>query len=776
MRNFDEAYFFDKNIKVGNSFSHQIVTTVDYTFSKTGIRENVDAVINYKQLNGSPLSGKNVSYDIQLDYRNILKGTGVTDSSGNLRIKFTNAQPFILKSGHIKTRIKIDEKAFIAKTFPVKATSNEIDVQFFPESGQLVNNLRSKVAFKATAASGLGEAVSGYVVNDLNEKVTDFTSEYAGMGSFTFVPLENKRYTAVLKFKDGSEKRIDLPKATNQGYVLSVNTADPQNVFLKVSAQKGNDNSPEELTVLAQSNGVVHYISKKALEGNTLSAIASIPKSRFPAGVVHFTLFNAAFEPLAERLVFIRNKPALNFKIATEKATYRKREKVRMDFTATDSTNNPVLGAFSVSVTDETQLPFNDVNETTILSNLLLTSELKGFIETPNYYFTDINAEKERALDNLMLTQGWRKFEWKRIRQGQFPLLAFRPETGIGISGQVVTRNGTPVAGGKVSLLSSQGTGMALDTLTDKQGRFMFDNLNFSDSTSVIVRARTANDRTNVYVDLDRLPPQVVTKNPNAASSEINVNQSLYAYLNNRNQQFEEMRKTGLFRKSLILEEVKIVDTKPKVKQSSNLNGAGNADAILVASDLTTCYNLSFCLQGRVSGVVIQSGIAYLTRNLYTYNSAPLPMLLVVDGVQVEPTYLSIINPLEVETIEVLKNIGNITIYGLNGSGGVLIITTKRGSFTGSPDSYPQGFASFKPQGYYYSRKFYSPKYDSPASTSIPDWRSTIFWEPNLLTGPDGKTSIEFYAAAKPGTYKAVVEGLDINGSLVRQVYRFNVE
>src|SRR5699024_6036370 len=123
------------------------------------------------------------------DHRNILKGSGKTDSLGNIRINFTNAQPFILKSGKINTKLKLDDKTSVTKTFPVKATSNNIDVQFFPESGSLVTYIRSRVAFKAVADDGLSRGIFGYVQNSNGEKITEFKSNMLGMGSFFLTPL-----------------------------------------------------------------------------------------------------------------------------------------------------------------------------------------------------------------------------------------------------------------------------------------------------------------------------------------------------------------------------------------------------------------------------------------------------------------------------------------------------------------------------------------------------------------------------------------------------------
>jgi len=773
MRNFDEAYFFDKTIKIGNSLSSEVISNVTYDFSKTGIKENVTASITYTDLDGKPFSEKEVEYTIELDNRNILKGNGTTDSKGNLQVRFTNAQPFILKAGKINTLLKIDTRKQVRKVFSIKATSTEVGVQFFPESGTLVGNLRSRVAFKAIGTDGLGKNITGYIRDDKANKVAEFKSEYAGMGSFLLTPLKGNVYTAVVKFEDGSEKNFDLPEPVETGYVLAINNSDSENLSVKITTTVNQD-ANDELILVAQSNGIVHFLSKNKLDKTVLAA--AIPKKRFSSGIVQFTLFNASYQPLAERLVFIRHQSPLKVDIKTEKETYSAREKVKMTLNAVDSAGKSAQGTFSIAITDESRVPFYDVNETTILSNFLLTSELKGYIETPNYYFENINSGKEKELDNLILTQGWRKFDWKQITAGIYPALTFGPEKSISISGRVFTLNGKPAAGGKVSLLSAGGTGMALDTIADALGKFRFENLFFNDSTRFIVQARSAKDKKNVEIQLDMILPQIVTKNINAATVEVNVNQSLLPYLKVRSSQFAEMRKNGQLRRSIVLSEVRVTESKKKVKNSSNLNGAGNADAVLGASDLENCSNLAICLQGRVAGLIIQNGVAYLTRSMYSSFSGAVPMQLIVDGMYMEPSYLSTIFPGDVESIEVLKGIGNTAIYGMRGGGGVLIITTKRGERNLSASSFARGIASYTPQGYYLGRKFYSPDYEVSNEGLLPDLRTTIFWAPNIITDKDGKAALEFFTADKPAIYKAVVEGLDLSGDLMRQVYRFNVK
>ncbi|HYK76965.1 MAG TPA: TonB-dependent receptor, partial [Daejeonella sp.] len=451
MRNFGEEYFFDRNISIGNSITNQVITDVKYKFSPEGNGQKVQADIRYTDLEGKPLANKEVNYNIQLDFRNIAKGKGTTNDKGILQVTFINNQPFILKSGKIFTSIKLDNTKVVSKTIPVKATSNDVDVQFFPESGDLVQGIRSKVAFKALGADGLGVKVTGFLTDSKNNKLVDFQSEHAGMGYFALMPEAGEKYTAHIRFEDGSEKTYDLPRTLLQGYVLSASNLDPNDLLIRIAASPALT-AGKEVTLMAQSNGVVKYISKVKMDMPSLNA--KIPKNRFPTGILQLTLFSPDEEPVAERLVFIQHPDSLSLNMNSEKTDFRKREKVKLSLNAKDLTGKPEVGSFSLSVIDESKVPFNEADETTIFSNLLLTSDLQGFIEQPNYYFSNINENTIRQLDILMLSQGWRRFTWKNIMAGSFHPLLFPPENNMHISGRVLANNGKPVVGGKVTLFS----------------------------------------------------------------------------------------------------------------------------------------------------------------------------------------------------------------------------------------------------------------------------------------------------------------------------------
>jgi hypothetical protein len=339
-------------------------------------------------------------------------------------------------------------------------------------------------------------------------------------------------------------------------------------------------------------------------------------------------------------------------------------------------------------------------DESNIYTTLLLTSDLVGYIEKPNYYFLNDDSKTKSALDLLMLTQGWRKIDWRKITVSQYPAPLFEAEKTMKISG-TITKGGKPVAKGKVSLFSNSGGFFATDTLSDEKGRFNFDKIAFTDSVKFIVQARTDKDKKNVQIDLDVSPRQIVTANPNSGDVEINVNETIKSYLKQSDDYFNELVKRGLLDRTITLKEVNIVEKKNPAPNSSNLNGAGRADAVVTAKDLENAFSLSQYLSGRIAGLTVQGGQAQLMRGRG-------PMAIVLDGLNMGNEFmLDDINVSDIESVEVLKSIGNTAIYGGGGMNGVLVITTKRGGGLSSTyNRYSPGIVTYNPKGFYQTRVF----------------------------------------------------------------------
>lgn len=768
MRNAGPEYFFDKTIKIGNSWANKVFTKTTYNFSKEDKAEKVSAKIQFTDKNGQPYANTEVTYEVQMNAKNLDKGKANTDTNGEVSINFSNNQQTANKSGIIIATLTLPNKEKVVKHIPITSTSNNIDVQFFPEGGNFIESLPNRIAVKAVNSTGLGENISGVIIDNDGTQVNSFETTHLGMGSLVLNPQPGKIYSAKVKFKDGSEQVIPMPKTLTSGYILSVNNTNPEKIVVKILISEDLVGTAE-LKLVAQNSGNVYFVTKSASQKQLITA--SIPKKELPSGIVQFTLFNSANVPVCERLAFVNNmEDRINTSIEDLKPSYSKRGKV--DLTLLSKVGDkPIRGSFSVAVTNTSSVKPDPENETNILTSLLLSSDLTGYIESPNYYFLDNKEKTAQDLDNLMLTQGWRRVLWKSVINNTVPVITFQPEKSLGISGTITSYGGKPLANSKVSLFSSSGGFFAIDTLTDAKGRFNFDNLLFTDSTKFIVQGRTAKNKKHVDIKLDIVPGQIVTKNKNTGDIEVNVNEALQGYLKKSNNYFDELTKRGVLERTITLKEVNIVEKRKIAEHSSNLNGAGRADFVVTAEMLENCPTLVQCLQGRVAGLIIQNGMPYLMRNM----SSGRPMQIILDGMNVGSEFLDNIVPTDVETIEVLKSIGNTAIYGSQGGGGVLVITTKRGGGNYSSTFVP-GIMTYAPKGYSPIREFYSPEYSPETPDNRSDLRSTVYWQPHLVTDTEGKGKFSFFNTDESGTYRIVVEGIDITGRLARSVYTYEVK
>lgn len=768
MRNFSEAYFYDHSFKVADVRSSQLITTTNYDFEKSTNGDLIKATLNFKNLDNYPYANKEVNYTVELENKQVHKGKGTTDDAGNLNIQFLNNRPNLSNNGILNANIKIAEHTIVKKSIPIISNANDIDVQFFPEGGDLVGNLRTKVAFKAVGKDGLGKDVSGYIQDNEGLKLAKFTTKHLGMGSFYLATSNDKTYEAVVTFSDGSEKKIPISKAKTSGLSFNVFRKSTDTLGLRIIPNEAfwSVNQDKTFNIIVQSSGNVLYSVQSKLSDRGFAF--SLPLASFPTGIIQLTLFNDALEPLAERLIFNNKHNFLQITAETDKNTYNKRDSVRLKIQTKDPSNFPVIGSFSVSVTDETKVPINEEEEHTIFSELLLNSDLQGYIEKPNYYFHNQNEEKLENLDLLMLTQGWRRFNWQDIVTNVMPPLNFKPEKTLQISGKVLN-NKKPVEEGNVTIFSSSAGLFIIQAKTDKEGRFEVDSLLFPDSTKFVVQARTIKNRKFVEIIMDDNGYPTTATSYQNGDLNYNINSSMITYLKNNKTQYEELLKYGLVSKTILLDEVKVVQKAKVLEHSTNLNGPGNADRVVTEEQLQNAPTLEIALQGMTAGLIFQNGVPYFTRNMGT------PIQIVLDGMYVEPDLLSAIVPQDVASVEILKTPSYTAIYGSYGVGGVIVINTKRGGGNSVVNVYTPGLINYMPLGYFKPKEFYVPVYDTDEAQPMADLRSTIYWNPYIITDSLGSASMKFFNADGSGNYKVVLEGMDLNGHIGRKVIRYKV-
>jgi TonB-dependent SusC/RagA subfamily outer membrane receptor len=623
----------------------------------------------------------------------------------------------------------------------IRKLKNQYSIHFFPEGGDLVNGFKSKVAFKAENKLGEGVKVSGTIYSDKNEKITEFSSVHQGMGFFSISPVKGRKYYAKLKFGSDETSKIALPEILERGVVIS---ADPfQKDYIQVTLHSNRSISENiasnEVILVGQARGEIMYISKGEIRDKPLEV--SIPKRLFPAGIVQLTIFDARGEPLCERLVFMDVAKELeqnNIKLIDRSTG----DSLFYILQISDPEGVPVQGNLSLSFREKL-INGSDSSQTNILTHLLLTSDLKGRIENPGFYFSG-NPKSDEYLDLVMLTHGWRRFDWKKILQNNFPKILHQPSLGIAIGGKI-TRDffDIPVPNSKVRLSILSSFNDVFETTTDQKGRFLFANLDYEDTMDVKIEAFKPSGGKGVLIQVgDTVVPDIVTYTNPELRKEIYKKELIKA--NNRRERIE-------FKKGY--------KGRPEPdNQMFKIHNTPN-DVIFVGEDVANYSNILDYMQGRVPGVNI-TGNRVIIRGINTFYGSTDPLFL-LDGVPIDASAVPSLNPLDIAIIEVLKG-PEAAIYGSRGANGVIAFFSRRGEFM------KRGVIDFGMLGYHKVRQFYVPDYDNwnykPQNFNIP---RTIYWNPEIKTDSRGFIAIKYKNKLKTESQVLQIEGITNNGEIL---------
>ena len=651
------------------------------------------------------------------------------------------------------------------------------DVQFFAEGGDLVEGLPAVVAFKASDASGRSLNVRGQLLNAQNTVLTTFASRHAGMGRFGLMPAAGQRYRARITLPDGSTAEYPLPAAQPSGYALHV--VDGGENFLVEARYRGPAGAaaPGPVQLLTQVRGVVAYPGPRPLVGD-IPAAWRMPKKNYPAGIVHFTLFDAAGTPRAERLAFVQNEAAgLRVSITPDQTSYEAHAPVQLTVRVADAAGQPVATTLSLGVNDAA-LGALDPNAETIASHLLLTSDLTGYVESPGYYFRTPSAATAQHLDDLLLTQGWRRFVWKAVLAGQAPALTFRPEQQLSLVGQVVSENGRrPMANSQLTFLQTRPTRNIITANTGPDGRFAFMGISVIDTALITLQARRAQGGSNVLILPDNGPAPMTQYLP--ALPPLSAAPAAVSTLVRRSRQVQaaelDLHPERAMR-SINLANVAVTAKREAVPRDDprRLYGATGGTVIDFANspNMQTGVNVLQMLQGRVSGLAVSGSPPNLSVQIRNQGTP----LFILDGQRVDADVINTLSPTDIESIEVFKG-NEAAIFG--NSGGVIAIYTKRGDpkARATDKTLAPGVAVIRLPGFYAAREFYSPRYSSLLTNPPADPRiSTLYWNPEVRTNAKGEAEIHFFTADGSGTFEAVVEGLGSSGQPGRGSSTFTVK
>jgi hypothetical protein len=676
-------------------------------------------------------------------------------SSGNYTIRaysnwMKNFSPDFYFSKQL-TIINTLKPTAISETAPHAAYS----IRFYPEGGNLVDGLSSKIAFKITNQSNEGVACSGAIINDKKDTITTFKSLHFGTGSFLLTPKNGETYYGVIKINDSVIVQ-QLPAAYNNGYVMHV--TDNGN-SLSVSVHSAEKLSSSPVYLIAQTRNVIKNAQFNRLNAGEVSF--TLDKKLLGDGISHLTIFNAEKQPVCERLVFKYPENEMIIQAKLNQDSYAQRKKAAVDLFTTDLSGQALQGDLSMSVILIDSL--QSVPEQNILNYLLLTSELKGKIESPQYYFDNNDKEAKEAVDNLMLTQGWSRFKWENVLQNKIPAFEFLPETeGILVNGTITDKKtGQPIQN-TMSFLSVPGNHFELGTaVSNSSGAVRFNMTNFFGKNDIIIQTNNPTDSnyridiTNPYSDKfssSSMPELIFQKKWEHLLLEHSINAQV---------------------EGSYLPEKKRGYSSPLYRDTTAFFGKPTLHYNL--DDYTRFVTMEEVMREYVTDVRVRkedNKFNFRVRNsLFNLFFEDKPLVL-IDGVPVyDATKIITLDPLKIKSIDVVSH----RYYkGALLTDGIVSYKTYNGDLAGY--QLDPGSIVLEYDGLQRQKEFYSPVYEGSTDSRIPDFRNVLLWVPDIKTDDNGKKSLSFYTSDLRGNYAIIIQGLTAQGLPGSSVLTFTVD
>jgi hypothetical protein len=633
------------------------------------------------------------------------------------------------------------------------------EIKFFPEGGNLVNGMQSKIAFQVVNQNGKGIPCEGVVIDDKADTVAKYATLKFGIGNFLFAPKTGQTYKAVTVLPDGEKIIRELPAAFNEGYIMHLSTSGNSQIKIRVQSS-GINPAQQTIYLFVHTRGSVKSVLSSTIQNNTADFF--VDKDKLGDGVSHFTVFNGEGQPVCERLYFKYPEQGLQIKMSVDAQEYDLRKKVTVDVTALNQDGKPMEANMSMAVYQVDSLQKTD--EVNISNYLWLSADLAGTVESPSYYFSNQDAGTEEAMDNLMLTNGWRRFRWEDILQHKKPVLQFVPEyVGHLIKGKI-TKPGSQLPAEAIEcFLSVPGKRTQFrNAISDENGLVTFDMKDFYNEGGIIVQ--TNNALNNIYnIEISNPFIEKYTNKPLPAFSFDHVNAE--AMLNHHVSFQVEKQYNSNKSKQFIL---------PAIDTSSFYY---KPDLTYLLDNYTRFTTLEEVLREYVSrvNVRIRNGKFHLQMidklKDGFFESDPLVLL---DGLPIfEIDKLMSYDPLKIRKLDVVSRkyyLGNLFFDG------ILNFTTYDGNLPGyelDPHAIIIDYDGLQLQ-----REFYSPVYETQqqADSRLPDFRNVLYWSPEIKTNAKGRQDIIFYTSDLPGKYAVVLQGLTADGKAGSQVKFFEVK
>ena len=646
----------------------------------------------------------------------------------------------------------------------------DIDVQFFPEGGHLVSGLPARVAFKAIDNTGHSIDIKGRLIDPSGALSIDIESKHDGMGDFSFIPQFGENYSVQI---EGRNKAFNLPQVEEVGYSLYAYPESEDRVVIRISTnlELGSDKGH---FLAVHSGGSLLYNLDLSLNKKVTMVI--LPTDIIPEGIFHITLFDGLANPLLERLMFKKGRGDTVI-VTTEKRDYGTREKVELKIKADNSLGRSQSGIFSLSVIDLGQA-LDYAPEQSIYSELLLTSDLKGYIDNPMYYFNDNNEYATEHLDLVMLTHGWVRFSWQDLKDDVLPSLDYFIEKGLTVSGTLYKfGSDKTISGGEVTFISNQAIPPIIaSATTSDNGKFVFEEAVVYDDDTVFFKGQRDKKRDNLMFEIDSIQYRWPSFSQSILlrGDKIDPTSNLSFLAKNERRDLIE-KAFGLDTGVTVLDPFVVDASREETKKQALLKtayGKGeDAYSFIESQSASSHTNVFSALIGKMPGVQIVDAFSPNPTKINIRQDASMgklrdPLILLDDG-EISMGTASQLDPNSISRVVVFKSLSATGLFGSAAFGGVLAFYTKGADgIVEETKKWNENFLNTTIKGAYNSsRKFYSPKYDVKSDLDIKyDQRLVLFWKPLIELDEHGEATIEFWNSDEETSILIDLQGLMSDG------------
>ena len=750
MQNFSEDYFFNAPVEIGNTIDDAVNCRIDYRPQTDGSVRCEVAMLNS---GFDPIAKCNVRYKITAGGKERERFV-TTDGSGRFDFDLAATKD---EGAQLEIESQSEDYPYL-RVFDIPLFDNGFDVQFFPEGGALLAEELQLVAFKAIGADGLGVEVSGSITDENGEKIADIASSHLGMGTLSITAQKGKTYYADMKAADKT-MRFQLPQAVESGCAVKLLQPKGRIAF---QVLRTPDIDPTRLAAVIHCRGQLDFATEDVTRPVMLST------EGMKDGIHHLSVIDRqSGEVLSQRLFFINNSGKAEGRIVGGKDKYGRRERVSLALKITDSEGNPATGDFSIAVTDRYKVS-RDSSGMDILSSLLLTSDLRGYVEQPGYYFLDRSPQRAGHLDMVMLTHGWTRWDMQSLMDGTLPDNRIQAEDYQAVSGTVIGFTGRELKDSKVVIMEPEyklvRLGYHEEFSLGETGKFNIRGVPLTEGKRLVVQAydkRGWKKGLELRLDPEVLPapkgivaPELFHKPVRTTLSDAYLQSSKEKYYNDGGMRVVDMDGVTVRAKKMEQSRSRLYNITPTyTRTNEELTKFGGRD---IYTALITFPGVTVNTDG--SAVYIRS--------------SNLPALILLDDMEVDMSrdMLSSIPVDDVEFIDIIAG-ADAAMFGGRGDGGVVNIKLKEGVRPGKRALPSVGI--IYNLGVRLPVDFYEPKYDIPQERADkkPDLRTTIAWLPSVKPDENGIAQLNFYTADHPSAYDIIIEGITDSGEPCHSEY-----